>query len=94
MAKAKEIGIDAYLAEQRTKKAILTRFLNDYDDGTKDVFFCLAVNMLEVKDLQVILSRMDSQSGDRSLQDKATQLERQLRNCAAGKNIPLELRPW
>lgn len=94
MAKAKEIGIDAYLAEQRTKKTILTRFLNDYDDGTKDVFFCLAVNMLEVKDLQVILSRMDSQSGDRSLQDKATQLERQLRNCAAGKNIPLELRPW
>ncbi len=94
MIKAKEIGIDAYLAEQRTKKAILTRFLDDYDDGTKEVFFCLAVNMLEVEDLQVILSRMDSQSADRSLQDKAARLERQLRDRAVCKKIPLELRRW
>ena len=94
MIKTKEIGMDAYLAEQRAKKDILIRFLKDYDDGTKEVFFCLAVNMLEVEDLQVILFRMDSQSTDQSLHDKAAHIERQLRDCAAGKNIPLELRPW
>ncbi len=73
---------------------ILIRFLDDYDDGTKEVFFCLAVNMLEVEVLQVILSRMDSQSADRSLQDKAARLERQLRDRAVCKNIPLELHRW
>lgn len=94
LAKAKEIGIEAYLAEQRTKKNILTRFLEDYDDGTKEVFFCLAVNMLEVDDLRGILSHLDSQSSTLSAHDKAEQLENQLRECAALRNIPLVLRPW
>ena len=94
MAKAKAIGIEAYLAEQREKKEILTRFLADYDDGTKEVFFCLAVNMLEVSDLRDILAHMDSQSDALSLRDKAEGLERQLRSCAGEKRIPLELRPW
>jgi hypothetical protein len=94
MAKAKEIGIDAYLAEQRTKKEILTRFLEYYDDGTREVFFCLAVNMMEVADLRAILSSMDSQSSTLSIREKAQSLEMKLRNCAAGKHIPLELRPW
>ncbi len=94
IAKAKEIGIDAYLAEQRAKKDILKRFLEHYDDGTKEVFFCLAVNMMETADLQTILSGMDSQSSALSAQDKAASLEMKLRDCAAGKHIPLELRPW
>ncbi len=94
MTKAKEIGIEAYLAEQRAKKELLTRFLKDYDDGTKDVFFCLAVNMLEVEDLQNTLSLVDSQSHGLSIHDKAEQLEQQLRKCAAVRHIPLVLRPW
>ena len=94
MAKAKEMGIDAYLAEQRAKKEILTRFLKDYGDGTKEVFFCLAVNMLEVEDLQNTLSLVDSQSHGLSIHDKAEQLEQQLRECAAVRRIPLVLRPW
>ena len=77
MAKAKEIGIEAYLAEQRAKKEILTRFLEDYDDGTKEVFFCLAVNMLEAEVLQGILSHVDSKSNSLSIHDKAEYLERQ-----------------
>ncbi len=94
MTKAKEIGIEAYLAEQRAKKELLTRFLKDYDDGTKDVFFCLAVNMLEVEDLQNTLSLVDSQSHGLSIHDKAEQLEKQLQKCAAVRHIPLVLRPW
>ena len=55
LAKAKEMGIEAYLEEQRAKKKILERLLSEYDDGTKDVFFCLAVNMLAVDDLTAVL---------------------------------------
>ncbi len=94
IAKAKAIGIEAYLAEQRTKKEILTRFLEDYDDRTREVFFCLAVNMLDVEDLQDVLSHTDSLSNDLSMHEKAQSLEQQLRDRAAGKHIPLELRPW
>ena len=55
LAKAKEMGIEAYLAEQHAKKRILERLLTEYNDGTKDVFFCLAVNMLALDDLTAFL---------------------------------------
>ena len=58
------------------------------------MFFCLAVNMLELEDLRSILRHIDSQSSVLSLHDRAEQLERQLRECAELKDIPLELRPW
>ena len=94
MAKAKEMGIDAYLAEQRAKKEILTRFLGDYDDGTKEIFFCLAVNMLGVEELRSVLSQADLQTINLSRHDKAEHIEILLRECAAVRHIPLVLRPW
>ncbi len=94
MAKAKERGIEAYLAEQRAKKEILTRFLEDYDDGTKEVFFCLAVNMLEVDDLKDVQTQASEKTARMNAEEKAGCLERLLRECAAHKNIPLALRPW
>ncbi len=94
MAKAKEIGIEAYLAEQREKKKILNRFLDEYDDGNCDVFFCLAVNMLEVEDLCNVLSQADLQARGLSRHEKEKHMEKLLRECAAVRHIPLELRPW
>ena len=55
MQKAKEMGIDAYLEEQREKKRILERLLEDYNDGQQDVFYCRAVNMLELEALGIFL---------------------------------------
>lgn len=94
LAKAKEIGIDAYLEEQRAKKRILSRLLEDYDDGRKDVFFCLAVNMLGVDDLEAVLSMADQMTADLPLREKAAFAEKQLRDCAARRDIPLVLRKW
>lgn len=93
LAKAKEIGIDAYLAEQREKKEILTRLLEKYDDGEKDVFFCLSVNMLPVDDLHFVMEQADTQEDIMSLHEKAEYIEKCLRERAAMKDIPLELRP-
>ena len=59
MQKAKEIGIDAYLAEQRCKVGLLDRLLNDYDDGQNLVFFCSAVNLFSVGDIESILDKAD-----------------------------------
>ena len=59
LMKAKQVGNEAYLDEQREKKKILTRLLQDYDDGRRDVFYCLAVNMLEVLDLKEAMEAAD-----------------------------------
>ena len=69
--KAKEMGIEAYLEEQQAKKTSLNRLLEDYDDGSKDVFFCLAVNMLDVVDLYTVLSAADQRTENLTRKEKA-----------------------
>ncbi len=92
LAKAKQMGIEAYLSEQKAKKTILTRLLKDYDDGRRDVFYCLAVNMLEVPDLREVLKQADDQAGTMSLQEKADRVVTLLKACAKKRNNPLKLR--
>lgn len=81
MQKAKEIGMDAYHAEQREKMRILNQLLDMYDDGDKAAFFCLAVNRIEVEELQKILSQLDERCANMSLSDKADLAETMLREC-------------
>ncbi len=94
MLKAKGMGIEAYLREQRAKKQILNQLLGKYDNGSKDVFFCLAVNMLDVNDLTEILSIADQNTVGLAQREKAAFVEKQLRDCAEQRGIPLVLRPW
>ena len=92
LMKAKQVGTEAYLDEQREKKKILTRLLQDYDDGRRDVFYCLAVNMLEVLDLKEAMEAADIESINISLAKKAEMMTRRLYAAAEKKNVPLELR--
>ncbi len=94
LAKAKEFGIEAYLAEQREKKEILDRLLKDYDDGRRDVFFCLAVNMIPVDDLRSVLEQADTKDDIPSVYEKAEYIQNLLRAHAEKKDIPLKLRHW
>lgn len=94
MEKARRIGIEAYRDEQRVKAALLRRLLDVYDDGTRDVFFCLAANMLEVDDLRMAIDRIDAATGGMSVLGKANFAERELRQLANEKGVPLELRQW
>ncbi len=92
MQKAKETGIEAYLAEQRAKKALLTRMLEEYDDGYYDVFFCLAANMLDADDLERVIKQADELCGNMTRREKADCLKRRLQACADEGGIPLVLR--
>lgn len=92
LAKAKEIGIDAYLREQRAKVGILNRLLEEYDDGRKDVFFCLAVNMLPLEHLGKILEESDVASDRMERREKADFVERKMYAAAQELGIELKLR--
>ncbi len=94
MAKAKDIGIEDYLEEQLSKKKILNRLLEDYDNGGKDVLFCLAVNMLPVDDLETVLESADSNTAMMTRHEKTAIIEKELRSCAERLGIPLVLRKW
>ena len=81
MQKAKEIGMDAYHAEQQEKKRILDHLLESYDDGSKTAFFCLAVNRIEIEALRGVMSQLNARCLNMPLREKAKQAETMLREC-------------
>ncbi len=92
LAKAKQVGIENYLEEQTKKRQILIRLLSEYDDGKQDVFFCLAVNLMELNDLYTAIEEADSSARKMPLSEKAALVKQMLITAAKKKNITLELR--
>ncbi len=90
MQRAKEIGIDAYRAEQREKVKHLNRLLDSYDDGNKQVFYCAAVNMLSVDDMKAILDKADGATADLPTSERAEYIECELRDFANENDISLK----
>lgn len=92
MEKAKRIGIEDYRAQLVNKKALLDRLLSEYDDGRKDVFFCLAANLMEIDDLRAVLEEADSSTKEMPLREKAEYIKQKLIESAEKKDITLRLR--
>ena len=59
MEKVKTIGLTSYHAELREKANALNFLLENYNDGRRKTFFCLAVNLLELTDLQNIMKKIE-----------------------------------
>ncbi len=93
MEKAKRFGIDAYNAEQAEKADILEVLLSNYNDGRKKTLFCVAVNLLELQELQTVLREIERKS-DRetlTLKEKSAFAAGLLQDAAAIKGIGLKL---
>lgn len=92
MEKAKRIGIENYRKEQIQKKKILNTLLIEYDIGNRDVFLCLAVNLLELDDLQNVLKEADESTKDMDLKEKSDFMKNALIECSKKRNTELKLR--
>ncbi|MDD6048733.1 MAG: hypothetical protein PUB95_04705 [Methanobrevibacter ruminantium] len=55
-------------------------------------FFCLAVNLLEVDDLNVVLNQSDELTEGMDLSDKSDSMKGLLNDIAEKRNIVLKLR--
>lgn len=92
MQKAKSIGIEKYHEEQLIKVEILNKFLKNYDNGHRDVFFCLAVNLMDINDLNKILKKADKISENMNISEKSDSVKSLLIDCASKRGISLILR--
>lgn len=92
--KIKVLGIEAYKTEQIEKMEILTDLIKNYNDGRKKTFFCLAVNLLELDDLQAVMEKMKiaEQEKDVSVKEKALYLTELFQETASQKSVILKLR--
>lgn len=60
LEKVKRIGVEAYNFEQQEKQQILHYLLSHFDDGRKKSFYCVAVNLLELRDIYETLNSLKS----------------------------------
>ncbi len=94
LKKAKEIGIEAYNAEQLEKIKILDILLSGFNDGRKKTLFCTAVTLLDLQELREVLRQIENRSDleTLTLKEKSAFAAELLKAAAAKKNIELKLR--
>lgn len=93
LEKARQLGIEAYNTEQIEKTRILDVLLSGYNDGRKKTLFCLAVNLLELQELQAVLREIECRSDMETLtlKEKSAFVARLLQDAASHREIDLKL---
>lgn len=67
LEKMKRIGLEAYQNELHVKMDVLDLLLSQYNDGRRKSFYCLAVNLLELRDLKSVMEDIESEVGSNQL---------------------------
>lgn len=90
---AMSAGIEQYNLEQREKIKILSWLLSNYNDGCRKNFFCVAVNLLELSEIQEAIRQIHSNDELPSLPSKAQSLYvvEVFQKIADRRNIKLKL---
>ncbi len=91
--KVKKIGMDLYQSELEEKIEILKLLLENYNDGRRKSFFCLAVNLMELKDVKSVVEQIvtETEINDLTIKEKATIAANLFSNLALKRNVVLKL---
>lgn len=92
--KAKKMGIEVYQKELNEKIEILNTLINNYNDGKRKNFYCIAVNLLELSDIKNIMQNINEKINLQEIQfnEKVKQIVSLFEVKAKEKNIELILR--
>lgn len=91
MEKARK-NTEAYRLQLEQKTEFLRYLLDNFNDGRRKTFFCLAVNLLELRDIQSVVRRLEAQCPEgMSLKEKAAAAADRFEAAAKQKRIVLKL---
>lgn len=93
IARARELGVDAYLARLEEKRTILEDLLANYNDGRHKTFFNTAVYLLPLEDLRTVMASLDSRMGlsEQTAKERALAAVGLLQEAADRRGISLKL---
>lgn len=91
--KAKNAGLAAYQKELDEKVCVLEDLLENYNDGRRKSFFCTAVNLLPLQDLQRVMKRLKTETSESGpAKERSAAAVRLLQTAADRQNVSLKLR--
>ena len=93
VAKARALGLDAYLAQLKEKRAILDELTAHYNDGRRKTLFNTAVYLLPLEDLRSVMASLGSKPelAGQSDKERALAAVKLLLEAADRQNISLKL---
>ena len=93
VARAREVGLETYLAQLEEKRAILDELLAGYNDGRRKTFFNTAVYLLPLEDLQSVMTALDSrlELAARPIRERALAAAELLQEAADRRDVSLKL---
>lgn len=93
LGRAQTIGIAQYTLEQQEKAQILSYLLSNYNDGRRKNFFCVAVNLLELSEIQGAIKEIQSNEELPSLpfKEQCSYVAEVLQKIADRRGIKLKL---
>lgn len=94
LKKQEKKGLEQYKIELNEKLAILEFLINNYNDGRRKNFYCIAVNLLKLRDLKDIMTEINEivSKQNITLKDKIKQIALLFEVQASKDNIELKLR--
>lgn len=93
LERAQSTGIEQYNLEQQEKAQILSCLLSNYNDGRRKNFFCVAVNLLELSEIQEAVKQIQSHDKLPSLplREQSLYVAEVFQKIADRRNIKLKL---
>lgn len=93
IAREREVGLEAYLAQLEEKRAILHELLDHYNDGRRKTLFNTAVYLLSLEDLRSMMANLGSQPEleDQPIKERALAAVGLLQEAAGRRGISLKL---
>mgnify|MGYP001538970735 CR=1 FL=1 len=93
IALAREVGLEAYLAQLEEKRAILDALLADYNDGRRKTFFHTAVYLLPLEDLCSVMAALTSRPelAAQPIKERALAAVELLQEAADRRGVGLKL---
>ena len=93
MGKAKQTGMEAYQTELDEKVRILEELLKCCDDGRRKGFYCLAVNLLDLRDVKSVMRQFyETVDAETPVKESAAIAVRLLNAVAEQQSVTLKLR--
>ena len=93
IARAREVGVEAYLAQLEERRAILEKLLTHYNDGRRKTFFNTAVYLLPLDELRAVMVDLNSRSelAGQPIQERVLAAVGMLQEAADRLDISLKL---